>query len=251
MSLITNFRELRRGTDYIYMMTESSSFDINMSYDNLIIGTFDRIYDDGDIDKFIIKDYTDVKGEGGTKISFRRTTPRGLRVFRLPTSNEEYIDLVNLIKSYGNGKKLNTKSKTIIADLENGTSPFNKGGFTYQYQSSTDDKKNEDLKIEDVKERSNSSIENLKQNYEEELCSICLESLSSGPIITTDCKHKFHIKCIDDYKRNTQNSNKCPYCRQKMFKNDARGVVVKKYKKSKRKLKINKKCKRKSKRNKK
>ena len=115
MSLITNFRELKHGTDYIYMMIESSSFDINMSYENLIIGTFDNIYDDGDIDKFIVKNYTDVLGKEGTKISFRRTTPRGLRVFRLPTSNEEYINLVNLIKSYGNGKILNTKSKTIIA----------------------------------------------------------------------------------------------------------------------------------------
>ena len=46
MSLITNFRELKHGTDYIYMMIESSSFDINMSYENLIIGTFDNIYDD-------------------------------------------------------------------------------------------------------------------------------------------------------------------------------------------------------------
>jgi hypothetical protein len=51
----------------------------------------------------------------------------------------------------------------------------------------------------------------ITQNYQNDIneCSICLETLNKN-IISTNCKHKFHIKCL---KKWTNISNSCPCCR--------------------------------------
>ena len=43
---------------------------------------------------------------------------------------------------------------------------------------------------------------------EEEICSICLDNLSSSEITVTKCQHKFHSNCL------VSSISKCPVCRQ-------------------------------------
>ncbi|CAF1191569.1 unnamed protein product [Adineta steineri] len=48
---------------------------------------------------------------------------------------------------------------------------------------------------------------------EADICMICLGSLHDGrDLLTTSCKHMFHVKCISE--NATKNNNKCPICRQ-------------------------------------
>ena len=52
--------------------------------------------------------------------------------------------------------------------------------------------------------------------YSNEDCSICLDKLSSKPIYTLSCGHKFHLKCYQKciYNNNFNIFLKCPLCRE-------------------------------------
>ena len=51
----------------------------------------------------------------------------------------------------------------------------------------------------------------LRADIEPEDCCICLESLENGKHVKTQCKHSFHMACIQDWLGNHDN---CPLCRQ-------------------------------------
>ena len=43
-------------------------------------------------------------------------------------------------------------------------------------------------------------------------CNICLETIDRSNIHQTNCKHMFHVKCIDEWLNNNDKNN-CPSCR--------------------------------------
>lgn len=44
-------------------------------------------------------------------------------------------------------------------------------------------------------------------------CAICFDNLNSGDIVILNCPHKYHLKCIQKWIKNTNNYNKvCPQC---------------------------------------
>lgn len=47
----------------------------------------------------------------------------------------------------------------------------------------------------------------------EEECPICSESLKNGATFETNCKHKFHLRCIQQWCNRTQSTCTCPICR--------------------------------------
>ena len=54
-------------------------------------------------------------------------------------------------------------------------------------------------------------VNHSSQINEEEICPICLESLSNGLIVALrQCSHLFHLDCLDDL---LQQSRRCPHCR--------------------------------------
>lgn len=54
-------------------------------------------------------------------------------------------------------------------------------------------------------------------------CSICLEELDNSCLkLDCGCKNKFHAKCIDEIKKNK--INKCPLCKNKIFKDNNNSV---------------------------
>ena len=49
----------------------------------------------------------------------------------------------------------------------------------------------------------------------DEICSICLEKLSTQPVVfTTDCGHTFHYNCLND---SCDHRTTCPYCRRDIY----------------------------------
>jgi len=50
----------------------------------------------------------------------------------------------------------------------------------------------------------------MENNVEEDECSICLISLNRGETTTTDCKHAFHIACLQEWRKVFLS---CPLCR--------------------------------------
>lgn len=50
-----------------------------------------------------------------------------------------------------------------------------------------------------------------EEGVKEESCSICLESLNTGPTLPLQCLHTFHERCIKDWLRRQSN---CPNCRK-------------------------------------
>ncbi len=57
------------------------------------------------------------------------------------------------------------------------------------------------------------NIDEYENEDENDICSICMNNLNGNSVIITNCKHKFHSKCISEwYIRN----NSCPLCREKV-----------------------------------
>ncbi|KAL5541632.1 hypothetical protein UlMin_009342 [Ulmus minor] len=58
----------------------------------------------------------------------------------------------------------------------------------------------------------------LDDNFEEDFCSICLESFGSDdPATVTSCKHEYHLHCILEW---SQRSKECPICWQLLVLKD-------------------------------
>lgn len=57
----------------------------------------------------------------------------------------------------------------------------------------------------------------------DEVCSICLEKLSTQPVVyTTECEHTFHNNCLND---SCDHRVTCPYCRRNI-ENDCNSVYA-------------------------
>jgi hypothetical protein len=56
----------------------------------------------------------------------------------------------------------------------------------------------------------NISLKSKSSNYSNINCSICLTNINDNNTKTLECKHTFHINCIDIW---IDNKNSCPLCR--------------------------------------
>jgi len=68
--------------------------------------------------------------------------------------------------------------------------------------------------------------------FEQDICAICLDPLSSAAVSTLPCKHAFHESCVDEM-RAVGCNNVCPMCRadlppgpEQLFEDAARRYVV-------------------------
>ena len=101
--------------------------------------------------------------------------------------------------------------------ISNITIENNVMSFLIEYNDNYDYSENEELTINDTdlskNKNTNIQISEIIYNESKDIqCCICLESLPVGQkIAKLDCKHIFHIKCINDWcKRKTV----CPLCRK-------------------------------------
>lgn len=53
----------------------------------------------------------------------------------------------------------------------------------------------------------------IDSNVTKEQCSICLEENNNCSICTTECGHRFHRSCLQDW---TRAHNTCPMCRSEI-----------------------------------
>jgi hypothetical protein len=211
MSLITDFSTLRKGTPYIYMLTDDSEFSINKSFNSLSIGTFDGIdkRDKRFFLKFFVINATTWDGRRVSSFEYP-TTPDDIRVFEIPQNDQDYTDFVNMIERYGTGKRLDQKSQDIINMLKVGPSSVNVNNLHYSQQAIEAPPAIEAPQTIGIK-RNISDVTQTVDNNKDDECPICLEPLGETKNwITTNCGHKFHRLCIS----RTINPNKCAICRQ-------------------------------------
>jgi hypothetical protein len=64
----------------------------------------------------------------------------------------------------------------------------------------------------------NTEVEKEKEEVEEENCPICLSHIvDSQDVCITECKHKFHLKCILQSSSKSWGSSLCPLCRNTLL----------------------------------
>jgi hypothetical protein len=55
------------------------------------------------------------------------------------------------------------------------------------------------------------SIDSIESNNQNEKCSICLSDIDNYIYTELHCSHKFHLKCLNEW---VKNSNQCPLCKR-------------------------------------
>jgi hypothetical protein len=54
---------------------------------------------------------------------------------------------------------------------------------------------------------------NFQTETSEEICSICFDKVNPNDILTTDCDHRFHKSCMENWDEQPEGNGTCPMCR--------------------------------------